>query len=133
MFFINNNGGSSANIGHSFFYDDRSSIPRNDCVVHQITRTSALVTSLNVSADNFYTPQQFNLLRNIADPNNGTAANRSKISVNGGADVQNNAATNAPSTANATNNLTMGKNSAAASGFLKGDISEIFISENQPT
>jgi hypothetical protein len=131
---LENGDGNTLNVGNTIAYDDRSSASRNNVIFNSSQRAvSATTTYVNVSANNFYTTQQFNILRSIVDPNNGTATNRSKLSVNFGANIQNNASTNAPSTANATNNLTLGRGSATSSFYFKGDIAEIIISQNQPT
>jgi len=129
---LNNNGGVTGSVGYSLLYDDRSISSLNDVIRTFISNATGGVI-LNQTANNFFPTQQFNLLRDIVDPNNGTAANRSKISVNGGSNVQNNTQTLTPSTANAVNNLTIARSSSSAINFLKGDIAEIFIAQNQPT
>jgi hypothetical protein len=134
MSLLGNNNDNSANIGFNIRYDDRSANTRNNRIIQLIARgVVGNLTANNNSPDGFFDTQQFNALINIVDPNNGTADNRSKLSVNFGADIQNNVLTNAASTANASNNLTMGKNSVSALSFLKGDIAEIFIAQNQST
>jgi hypothetical protein len=131
---INNNGGSQALIGYFVSYDDRVTTPANNRIRSFITRgVLGFSTSINDSADNIYSPQVYNASINIVDPTNVTAANRSKISVNFGANIQNNILTNTPTNSSATDNLTLGKSSNTSTFFLKGDMVEIIISQNQPT
>jgi hypothetical protein len=130
----NNSSGATASVGYSLSYDDRSSLTRNNTFPNGIVRgISGNPTSTNLPANNSYQPQVYNVGINIVYPNNATAANRSKISINFGADTQNNILTNNASISNATDNLTLCKNSNASTFFLKGDMVEIIISQNQPT
>jgi hypothetical protein len=130
MAFINNNGGASANVGYTIFYDDRTSVSRQDVIINFISRGvtgAGNFTSSNISANDYFDTLQFNSLINISDPANATAADRSSLILNGGAAVKNNALTNAPSSANATDNMTIGRSSSTSTIFLNGDIARIII------
>jgi hypothetical protein len=132
--YILNNTATTSNVGSAINYDDRLSVPANNVIRSLGVRGVGGTTSYNnVTSNNFFTTQQFNILRSIVDPNNGTAANRSKLSINFGADIQNNISISAPSTSNATNNLTLGRLADSSSFFLKGDFAEVLITTGQPT
>jgi hypothetical protein len=131
--FIQNHNSMATNIGFGLSYDDRSVVPRNNTILNNVLRGASPASVSNLTADNIYPTQVYNALLTIVDPNNGTASNRSKINVNFGADVQNNSNTTTPSNSNATNNLTIGKQSSTNAGYIKGDMVEIIISQNQPT
>jgi hypothetical protein len=134
MGFINNNGGGTANVGYTIFYDDRSTVSRQDVISNLIARgVVGVATASNTSANDYFDTLQFNSLIGISDPANATAANRSELILNGGAAVKNNTLTNAPSSANATDNITLGRNSSTAAGFLNGDIARIIIVDTKAT
>jgi hypothetical protein len=136
MTFINNNGGASANVGYTIFYDDRSTVSRQDVIANQISRGvlgAGNFTASNISANDYFDTLQFNSLIGISDPANATAADRSSLILNGAAAVKNNVLTNAPSSANATDNMTLGRSSSTASAFLNGDIARIIIVDAKAT
>jgi hypothetical protein len=66
------------------------------------------------------------VLTGFADPDNGTAADRSKLYVNSGAAIANNAETGSPSSADASNALQIG--TISLNQFpLTGSIGEIVV------
>jgi hypothetical protein len=81
-------------------------------------------TSVNASANNAFTAGSLFLLINELDNNNATASQRNKIYHNGGSVIANNASTNAPSTANATNIMQLGRRNNNDL-YLGGYISEV--------
>jgi hypothetical protein len=134
MTLLVNNGGGTPVVGFSILYDDRSSVSRQDVIINSITRgVSGAATSFNVTSNDYFDTLQFNSLINISDPANATAADRSSLILNGGAAVKNNVLTNAPSSANATDNMTLGRNSSTATAFLNGDIARIIIVDAKAT
>jgi hypothetical protein len=131
MPFLGNNSLNPVNRGVSIYYDDRISFPRNNNIISQITNgVSTVAVQL---FDNLFETQQFNALTQIFDPKNVTALERLNSIVNFGADNKANIDTEVPTTSNATNNMLLGRNNASGSFYLKGDIAEIIISQNQPT
>jgi len=133
MVLIGNDEDSFINIGYGLNYDDRLSQSRNNAIIQRVSNNSVTPTPTFNVVNNIFPTQVYNVLINIADPNNVTAANRSKVSVNFGANQQNNMSASVVSTSNASFNLTSGKNANSSTLFLKGDIAEIFIAQNQPT
>jgi hypothetical protein len=98
-------GGASATVGVFGYYDDT---PDNDRLYLQINRgVDAVLTALGASPNNAFPPQSQNIFIYLIDAGNATAANRIAISVNNGSEGKTNNLTNAPSTANATNNLSI--------------------------
>jgi hypothetical protein len=132
--FINNSGGATTEIGFNINYSDQTSLGRNNNIVSNISRgvSGALAVS-NLSANDYFDTLQFNSLIAINDPANATAADRSSLIVNSGAAVKNNALTNAPSSANATQNITLGRTAVFGPFFLNGDIARIIIVDTKAT
>jgi hypothetical protein len=127
-----NNINSTANVGFSILFDDRSSVPRNETLIHETSRgVSGNTTLTNISSSLFAIPNQTNLYTILADNNNTTAAERSIIYRNGGNEQKNNAVTNTASNANASFNLRMGRLANGILFNLNGYISEIIIYPNK--
>lgn len=106
---LGNNAAQSANHGFSLFFDDRLPSGRNLRAGALITRgVSGQFTALNLSADNAHPPNTPAIITHIGNPGNGTATNRSAITVNGGAEIKNNTDLNAASSANASHPLQLG-------------------------
>jgi hypothetical protein len=132
--FINNSGGATTEIGFSINYSDQTSLGRNNNIVSNISRgVSGTYAVTNLSANDYFDTLQFNSLICISDPANATAADRSSLIVNSGAAVKNNALTNAPSSANATQNITLGRTAVFGPFFLNGDIARIIIVDAKAT
>ena len=133
--FIDNNNTTAANVGIRVSYDDRLSLPRNNNITTSISRGVSGASNVTAAQnfDDIYETQQFNVITQIFDPLSGFALERLNTIVNFGGDNKGNVLTNAPSTANATFDLTVAASGGLTFGFLKGDISEIIITENQPT
>ena len=99
---------ATANIGYALITDDRVASSRNEKVIAQITRgVSGVPTLGNLSADLAHPPNVPTILSHIADPNNGTAANRSFLRANKTL-TQVNVDTAAPSASNASFALQIG-------------------------
>ena len=118
------NAATSANIGTYIAYDDRASAPRNNGVLAQVSSGGSTPVSA-VSADGLMPANTPVILSHIADPNNGTAANRSFVRVNKTLS-QTNTSSTAPSASNASFALQIGAlgNNAVP---LVGYIAEIVV------
>jgi hypothetical protein len=120
------NKGTSANLrGYSFFYDDRSSVPRNNAYV--VTIGNALNNVVNNVLADAITPNTLNLITQINDPSNATAASRNIGYVNNGSAIQANTSTNLANTGDALTNMRLGRLSNATTLPLLGNVSEIII------
>lgn len=119
---INNNGLSGVNVGYSMFFDDRVSVSRNNAIA--ILTGSSVVS--NVATD-FATPNSQLLITQIIDANNTTASNRNILYLNGGNETKNNTLINTISSANAINNMRLGRISNASTFNLLGSAQEIII------
>jgi hypothetical protein len=105
---IGNNAGVSGNIGFYIIYDDRVSSSRNDRVLIQISRgISGQSAVQNITADGAYPANTPTIISQVADPNNGTAANRSFLRINRTL-IQNNTDLFAPVATNASFALQIG-------------------------
>lgn len=118
---MGNNANASANIGASF--SEANNLRLNHVVVRGVSGTAPIdnITSNNtVSGFHYWSVQ--------ADPDNGTAANRSVIQYKSGADIKNNTLTAAPSTSNASFDLTIGDSKGNTTNVpFEGAIGEIII------
>jgi hypothetical protein len=86
-----NNGTSTAvNIGASASYDDRSSVPRNDALFHQIGKGGFAFPVASQVLQNSVTPNAASVFAILGDPSSATVANRSIITINGGAELKTN-------------------------------------------
>lgn len=121
------NGLATINIGAGWFYDDRSAIARDDRIVSFVSRGVNNQPAVNnVSGDGVLTANAPALLSLVTDPSNQSAANRSVFRVNGGGAIANNAASDAPTSANPTFPVQLG--AAGNSAFpLTGYFAEVVI------
>jgi len=111
------NNSSSASSGFSLDYDDRSSIPRNNRIKTFVSNSAGTVVS-NVSSDNAVTPNSgYYVICLMLDPDNGTAADRSSIYINGGAAIANNSTGNAPDTGAQSFTLKLGNGGNGSNPF----------------
>lgn len=120
--FYNNNNNSTISVGHSIFWDDRASVPRNNAVL-SIVRNS----SDNTTGNSFFAPDTLALLTNLLDNANATAANRNILYRNGANQQKNNTNTGTPSTANASFSMRLGGGANTNNFPLNGFISEIIF------
>jgi hypothetical protein len=122
---ISTGGDSSANIGYSLTYDDRSANSRNNVMRALAARGVPGQFACDSITQNAITPNQFNILTNRIEAGNATASLRSQSHVNGTDIANNNTLINAPSTANSTRPLQIGADGSTL--FLTGDIAEILV------
>ena len=116
---MGSNAATSANIGAYIGYDDRASVPANNRVLVQVSGGGSSSVSA-ASADNFMPANTPVILSHIADPSNGTAANRSFARVNKTLS-QANASSAAPSASNASFALqvgALGNNTLPLTGYI---------------
>jgi hypothetical protein len=126
--FLDNKGTGSIARGYSFTYNDRSTSLRNNAYVVTIGRGNQTVVS-NIVSD-VITPNTLNLITQINDPSNATAASRNIGYVNNGSAIQENTSTNAASTGDALTNMRLGRISNSTTFPLLGNVSEIIIWNN---
>ena len=124
MALLGTNAVSSANVGTYIAYDDRTSVPRNDRVLAQVSGGGTTVVG-NVSGDGAHPGGTPVIITHISDPGNSVPANRSILRVNG-VPIQNNTATSTPSSANPSFLLQVGAGGNNAFPLL-GEIYEIGI------
>lgn len=117
----------AATHGAGIFWDDRSSLSRNNRIAHRISRNAAALAVENVSADNVMTANAYSAFSLLAQPSNATAALRSSIIVNNGTAQANNALTNAPSASAPVGAITIGAAVNGTTGPLVGNICEFII------
>lgn len=128
--FIDNCGVSSGSIGYSLAYDDRASVPRNNVLLEQVSKGSLGNPSISNLSGDAWTPNVFSIIDDCMDADNATASQRSKVRINNGTEIANNALTNTPSASNATAVLRLGS-SSTGTFFLAGQIAEVIICNNQ--
>ena len=105
---MGNNAGATGNIGFYLIYDDRVSSSRNDRVLSIISRgISGQSPVVNITADGAHPANTPTIISQVADPNNGTAANRSFLRINRTL-IQNNTDLFAPVATNASFALQIG-------------------------
>ena len=109
-FLLDNSQGSGSNVGITIFYDDRSSVSRNNSHNISIARGFSGTENLtvNFTENNRIAANQIQLVYSRVNPNNATAANRAKGAINGGAEYGNNTNALTASNNNATYNLSVG-------------------------
>ena len=133
--YLATSSGSSNDIGFYLAYDDRASIPRNNSLLSQVARGVVGVRAAFTSANDLITPGDYSVIGTYVDADNGTAVNRLKFRVNGGAEAGSNSDLNAPSAANSTNVLHLGCFAAGTDPrglYFTGDICEVLIFNNHP-
>jgi hypothetical protein len=122
------NAATSANIGTYIAYDDRASAPRNNGLLVQVSGGGSTSVSA-ASADGLMPANTPVILSHIADPNNGTPANRSFVRVNKTLSQINTQPT-APSASNASHLLqigAVGNNTVPLIGYIAEIIILAFI------
>lgn len=106
--FMGNNAASSASIGLSLWYDDRATQSRDNRISTFITTTGSNWVVNTTTADNFSTPNQYQVFGWVLNPGATPASARSSVRVNGGTASQTNTDLSAPTSSNPTNVLQIG-------------------------
>ena len=120
-----NVGAAGGNRGVYLVWDDRSSIPRNQTLLHNVI-SGTDTNVMNISGNDLVPANVFAVTTIFGDPNNGTAANRSEMFTNGGSATKNNTALAAVSSSDPTATLELGS-AGGASGTFTGSIAELII------
>ena len=109
-YLLNNTNNATANTGISLFFDDRSSVPRNNRIFYSVNRgVSGQPTSSFVTNNDFVVAANaFFVFSAVADNANATAASRLFLYHNGTSSGVTNTWANAAATGNAPLNLTIG-------------------------
>jgi hypothetical protein len=109
-YLLNNTNNSSASTGISLTFDDRSSVSRNNRILHSVNRgASGAATSSIITNNDFVTAANaFFVFSVVSDNANATAASRLFLYHNGTSSGVANTLTNAAATGNASQNLTIG-------------------------
>jgi hypothetical protein len=116
---------TGAQTGVWIAYDDRLAASRNNRLFHAIFNGATVQTvANNISGDNAQAANTWSALTILADPDNATAANRSRMFVDSGSAIANNTQTNAAPSSIA-NNLLIGASTNDA--HLVGSIAEIIM------
>ena len=123
-FILSNNYGSSANTGYSMY-----TLATGNIVGFTTRGVSGQATVNNVTITAPLTTNSLFLINDDTDNGNATASLRSKIYVNNGSALSLNILTNTPSTANASQDLTMGASSGGGARYyyFDGGISQLVI------
>lgn len=122
-FIICNNNGTSANTGYSLY-----TLTTGNITNFTTNGNSGLATVANLTNTAPLTTNSLFLINDVTDNGNATASNRSKIYVNNGSALSLNTLTNAPSTADATAEFTIGSKSGSAKyNYYDGGISQLVI------
>jgi hypothetical protein len=126
---LSNSGGGSGNIGIWFGHENRST--QNKAIRTVVARgVVGSLVALNLTGDNYFETQEYNVLFNIFDPQNATAADRNEVLVNFSNSVKNNTQANTPSMSDASFNLRLGE---LVNFYTNMNLAEIGIIDTLPT
>lgn len=100
--------GTASNVGTSIFFDDRSSLPRNNALAILTFRGVHNTWAIDAVSDNSIPVNEYCIVSVALDPDNVVAAQRSIAQINEGSALAANAKTSTPSTANSTYNMQIG-------------------------
>lgn len=117
------------NVGFDLLYDDRASVPLNDCVRYR--NCSGAGTNgdvFDVQHQNVLTGNAYLILVLWADPANSTAADRAAAYVNGGSALQGNTQNTSRSTSDPAHALQIMATGNGTRGFT-GDFAEVVIAD----
>jgi hypothetical protein len=123
---IGTNRASSANVGATFFYDDRAGDSESDTWRFFIARGVSGSNVANIGQDDFYTANNFLISSALVSPAESTAADRIDYFVNDTQGSVTNAANNTPSTANPSYIMQVGSTGDSV-GALVGSLAELIL------
>lgn len=115
---------SSGAIGYLMAMDDGTP---NRAIFNFISNGSSPAPVDNTTGNNVVVADTFSIIQVLADPDNGTAANRSAVYIDSGSAIKNNTNTSSPSASAPTNSLAIGRPSNVAAGNINGAIAEIIV------
>lgn len=109
-YLLNNTNNSSASTGISLFFDDRSSVSRNNRIIYSVNRGVSGQSTCSITTNNDFVvaANAFFVFSVVSDTANATAASRLFLYHNGASSGVANTLTNAASTGSASHNLTIG-------------------------
>jgi hypothetical protein len=119
-----NTATSTSTVGYIFAMDDGTP---NKALFNFVARGSSPAPVNNTTGNNVVVADTFSIMQVLADPDNGTAADRSEIFVDNGSAIKNNTSTSTPSASNPTNGLAIGRASNVSAGNINGAIAEIIV------
>jgi hypothetical protein len=115
---------STAQRGAALYWDDRSSISRNNRLVQASNNVVNPISIDNISANDVCAANTWHYVTTLHDPGNATAALRSTIHVDGGSAIQNNV--NTASTGSTAPSGVFRLGATLTAGFyLTGSIAEV--------
>jgi hypothetical protein len=121
---------ASSTTGVLFYTGDSDATIANNALYWFVSRGQTATWPVFFDGNNYFTSNSFGLISLLSRPQDGTSGNRFAIRRNTGNLNTTNAPTGSPqtvSTANSTNDLTIGRLPSGESLFLNGDIAEIII------
>jgi len=121
-------GLSSSDIGTGIFFDDRSSVARNEAWAIQVSAGTGLLSAPVVSiTQNQCAPNEQKLIYMEIDADNATAANRCLTAIDAGTSFGGNTNTATPSTADNNRDLHIGRYSQSNALQLLGTMQELIL------
>lgn len=123
---LNNNNGSSSLTGYSLYYDDRSSLSRNDAMLVFVTKGVTNTPVIDDAVNNVMPAGSFSLVNSLVDAPNTTASLRHAPYVNNVAKTTNNTRTATVTPTGSTNHMFIGSTSSVGTFFI-GQMAEIII------
>ena len=131
-------GTGTADVGYALIYRDRSINSENNSLSNSVGRNVQGAYAVDSRTNDVLLPNQYNIIENVIDADNATAANRSLSIVNGGAEFGDNALTNAPVASDADVAMHIGVTWASTtpgnfSSWLLGGIAELIICNDPNT
>lgn len=129
---LGTNGESSGNVGVVIRWDDRAAVSRNEVAVLYANATPDPQPFSAASADGFWPANAYHLFTCLVDGDAAVAADRVRMSVDGGAYTATNALTNAASSADAAGTLDIGAGGTGAVP-MTGSLAALIIVEGALT
>jgi len=121
---------STSVVGVTLYTGDSNPTTANDALYWYVSRGASGTWPVFFDGNNYFPSNAFGMISLLSKPQDGTSANRFAMRRNGA----NLSTANTPegstqtvSTANSTNDLTIGRSPSGQSDFLNGDIAEIII------
>jgi hypothetical protein len=117
-------------VGAIFYTGDSNPTTANDALYWYVSRGGQGTWPVFFDGNNYFPSNAFGMISLLSKPQDGTSANRFAMRRNGANLSSANAPQGSPqtvSTANSTNDLTIGRLPSGANDFLNGDIAELII------
>lgn len=117
-------------VGVTLYTSDNNPTSANDVLYWYVSRGALGTYPVFFDGNNYFPSNAFGVISLLSKPQDGTSGNRFAIRLNGGSLNSTNSPGGSPqtvSTANSTNDLTIGRVPSGESNFLNGDIAEMMI------